>query len=201
MMLGIWWVWWALGGTGTVTLGLLAWLAPALLVEIGKAVLGFFITTRLGNVIAAAAIAFFVADTNRSIRDNDAFAVRTAQFEQAQQERDARIAQETRDEVLKQVAATAAASAQTDKEVKEFHDDLPPVPFAATNPFRVGADSCRLRHIVGQDGCGPESPPRVQKARHASKGAGDQSGHRLPGFVERFFGLDRQGQPSSISSK
>jgi hypothetical protein len=200
MLHGIWWVWWTLGGAGTLTIALMAWLAPALLVQIVKSAIGFFIFTRIGNIIAAAAIAFLVGDVNRSIRDQNEFAARTASFEQAQQQRDAMIAEQTREQVTKEIAAAQAANAQTDKEVTEFDHAIPPVPYAQTNPFRVGADACRLRHIAGETQCGPASPTHgLPKARSATQGAADHPRHRLPGLVQRVLGHHRKGtaRPSS----
>lgn len=193
MLLGISWVWWAIGGSGTLVIALLAWLAPALLVQILKAVLGFFVTTRLGNIIAAAIFAFMVGDMNRSIRDQNEFAARTANYEEAQQQRDARIAQETRDEVWKEIANATAANTQTDKEVTEFDHALPPVPYAQANPFRVGADACRLRHIAGEATCGPSIATHgLPQARSTAQGAGDHSRHGLSGLVGGFLGHHRK---------
>lgn len=196
-LLGISWLWWALGTFGMVGTGLLLWLAPGLLVQIATWMFKFFITTRLGNIILAAAIAFFVADVNRSLRDRHEFAAQTAAFEQAQKDRDTRIAQQTREEVWKEIANQTAANAATDNDVKEFHNALPPVPFAnGVNPFRVGDAACRLRKVAGQTGCGPKRAQGVPQARSEGGGAGtaDRPRFRLPRLITRGVGGAEKGQ-------
>ena len=162
----------------------------ALALELIKAVLSFFLTSRVGNIMLAAGIAFTVADINRSIRDHREFAARTAAFEQAQRNRDKRIAQETRDQVWTEIANATAENTAIDQEVKEFHDALPPVPAATINPFLVGDASCRLRHIAGYAGCGPDRAQGMPKA--GSKGAGPGTkhwtGYRLPRLITHGAG-------------
>lgn len=193
MMLGISWLWWSLGTFGLVGTGLMLWFAPAMLAMVAKAVLSFFITNRYGNMLAVAIVVFFVADVNRSLRDEHDFAARTAAFEQEQQDRDTRIATETRDEVWKDIANQTAANTATDKEVKEFTDALPPVPHADDNPFRVGDDACKLRALAGQPGCGPQSiPRRVQKTGTVAPGVGDHRGNRLSRAFGRILGRDQK---------
>lgn len=194
-MLGISWIWWALGTFGTVGTLLLLWLAPATLAMVVKSVLTFFLTNRYGNMIAVGLIVFFVADVNRSLRDQHEFAARTAAFEQSQRDRDTRIAQETRDQVWKDIANQTAENTATDKDVKEFHDALPAVPFAnGVNPFRVGDASCKLRHVAGQAGCGPARAKGVPKARPEGAVPGNQPRFRLPGFITGGIGGAQKGQ-------
>lgn len=187
MVLGIWWLWWAIGTFGLVGTGLMLWLAPALLVQIVTWCLKFFITTRLGNVIAAAAIAFYVGDVNRSLRDEHEFKARTAAFEQAQKARDATIAQQTRDEVWTEIANQTAANNTTDKEVKEFHDALPIID-ANNNAFRLGADACRLRHLAGQAECGPGGAKGVPAPAKENVSPPHRRGFRLPRPFSRSTG-------------
>lgn len=193
-MLGISWLWWALGTFGIVGTVLLLWLSPTVLLTIVKASLTFFITNRYGNMIAVAIVVFFVADVNRSMRDEHDFAARTAAFKQEQKDRDARIAQQTRDEVLAESANQIEANIKTDKEVKEFTDALPLVAHTDDNPFRIGDDACRLRHLAGQLGCEPASPKRMPETRPQTKGGGDRRRFRLPESIRRSLGGDRQGQ-------
>lgn len=195
MMFGISWLWWALGTFGVVGTALLLWLAPAALVQIATTLVRFFIGTRLGNIILAAGVAFFIGDVNRSLRDQHEYAARTAAFEQAQRDRDTRIAQETRDEVWKEIANQTAANTATDKEVKEFENALPPVPFAnGINPFRVGDASCRLRHLAGQAGCGSARAQRVPQTGPEGAVTGHRPRFRLPGFVTGGIGGAQKGQ-------
>lgn len=196
MLLGISWLWWAIGTFGTVGTALLLWLAPTVLVRIATWLFKFFVTTRLGNVIAAAALAFFVADVNRSLRDRSEFAAQTAAFQQAQKDRDKRIAAETRDEVWTEIANQTAANTATDQDVKEFHDALPPVPFTnGINPFRVGDAACRLRAIAGYSGCGPERSQGMPAARSKGAGAGTKNRLRirLPRLITRGAGSPEKG--------
>lgn len=197
MVLGISWLWWALGTFGLVGTGLMLWLAPAVLVQVAKSLLSFFITNRYGNMIAVAIIVFFVADVNRSLRDEHDFAARTATFEQEQKDRDTRIAKETRDEVWTDIANQTAANTATDKEVKEFNHALPPVPHASDNPFRVGTDVCRLRALAGQAGCGPASSPvGVQKTGAVSASVADHPRHGLSAALRRILGRNQKDQGS-----
>lgn len=194
------WVWWLVGTFGVVGTGLMLWLAPAALVKIASVVLNFFITNRWGNMLGVGLIVFFVADVNRSLRDEQAYKEKTAAFEQEQKARDDRIAKETRDQVWTEIANATAANAATDKQVEDFTNALPPVPFADSNPFRVGNDACKLRALAGQPGCGPQSVPRrMQKAGAPAKPEGDHGGFGLPASLGRIFGGDHKdpGRPSS----
>jgi len=187
-ILGISWLWWAVGTFGIVGTALLLWLAPALLVQIVSWLLKFFITTRLGNIIAAAGIAFFVGDVNRSIYDQHQYAARAAAFQQAQKQRDDTIKQETRESVLREIGNQQIANSQIDRKVEEFKYALPPTPAAnGVNPLRVGDASCRLRDIAGYSGCGPDRSEGVPKA--GSEGRGPRTVHRprfkLPSLITR----------------
>jgi len=185
MLLGIWWLWWAIGTFGAVGTGLMLWLAPAALVQIATWLLKFFFTTRIGAAFLAGSVAFFVADVNRSLRDEADFKRITARtialFEQAQKLRDAGIAQQTRDAVLKEVADQAAADAKTDNQVKDFHDALPPVEAAdkCNDLIRVGSNAGRLLNIAG--GGPPQGRSKrlngVPKARPRAASPADQRGH------------------------
>ncbi len=190
---GIWWLWWMLGTFGLVGTVLLLWLAPAMLAQIVRVSLTFFITNRAGNIIAAAVIAFFIADTNRSIRDEHEYAAKTAQFQQDQKDRDNRIAQETRDDVWKDIAEATSNNSQIDNQVEDIHDALPPIPDGTANPFLVGTSSCKLRALAGQPGCGPEGTSGVPKAGTPAKPAANHRRFRLPGSVGRILGRDPKG--------
>lgn len=194
------WVWWAVGAFGLVGTGLMLWLAPAVLVQIVKSLLAFFLTNRWGNMLGVAIIVFFVADVNRSMRDEETFKERTAAFEEAQKQRDIQIAADTRQAVTEELAKQKTADTATDNQVKDFTNALPPVPYADSNPFRVGNDACKLRALAGQPGCGPQSVPRrVPKARAPAAPERDHAGFRLPTSLGGIFGGDQKdpGRPNS----
>lgn len=175
--LGIGWLWWLLGTfgiAGTVALIAFAPTVVPLVVQASVRVVGYLLSTRWGCALLAAGVAFMVADIHRSMRDEASFKARTEAFEQAQHERDDRIAREVREQVWKEIADATAENEKIDKDVKEFRDALPPVPHTADNPFRVGADSCRLRRIAGQAGCGPgEGDKGVPTPRPRPSSRGD----------------------------
>jgi cytochrome c-type biogenesis protein CcmH/NrfF len=181
MLLGIWWLWWAIGTFGLVGTGLMLWLAPAFLVQIVTWLLKFFFTTRIGAAILAGSVAFFVADVNRSLRDEAEYKQRTALFEHAQKARDARIAQDTRDQVWKEIADQTAANTVTDNQVKDFHDALPPVEATdkCADVVRVGSNANRLLNIAG--GGSPQGRSKrlkgVPKARPRAASPANQRGH------------------------
>lgn len=197
MFTAISWGWWAVGTFGLVGTGLLLWFAPAVLVKVVTSLLSFFLTNRWGNMIAVGLIVFFVADVNRSMRDAEEFKEKTADFEQAQDDRDKRIAMETRASVTKEFEDQKAADAATDTKVKDFTDALPPVPFADSSPFRVGDDACKLRALAGQAGCGPKIiPRRVPKAPAKPEAPADHGGFRLPGTLGGIFGRSEESSGS-----
>lgn len=197
---GIWWLWWMLGTFGLVGTAILVWIAPTLFLQVARMILTFFITNRIGNIIAAAAIAFFVGDVNRSIYDRHEYAAKTAAFEQAQKERDAQIAEQTREEVTKQIAVSAASAAEIDNQVKEFNNAIPPTIGPAVNPFRVGDDSCKLRALAGQSGCGPESRQGVPKPRAPAAVVQHHKRNGLSRAFRRVIGRDQKGTDGNKGS-
>lgn len=152
MLFGIWWVWWAIGSSGLIVVALLIWLAPTILVAILKALLTFGFTTRIGAALLAGSIAFFVADVNRSRRDQADFALQSALYQQAQKLRDEKIAADTRTEVQAELAAQAKNDTATDNEVKGYHEEVHSVPIAQACDavVRVGSNAGRLRAIAGE---------------------------------------------------
>lgn len=193
-----WWklVYWIFATGGIAGLIALAVFYPLALIGIWNAVkklFGFVLSYRIGCAIVAAILAAFIADYWRHDIEDERHAAEVAAFEQAQDDRDKRIRKETRDEVLIEIANAAAESAVTDKDVKEFTDALPPI--APTgNPFRVGADACRLRHIAGQAECGPHGVKRVPKADTSNEGVGHRRALGLSSVVRRSLGRDEQGK-------
>lgn len=172
MLFGVSWLWWALGTFGLIGTGLMIWLAPTILIAFLKTAATFCFTTRIGAALLAASIAFFVADVNRSKRDEADFAVRTAQFEQAQADRDAKIKADTRTEVKNEIAAQAIKDLATDTQLKEFHYALPAVPATAacSDIVRVGNNADRLRIIAGTPHRRYIRPKRMPKARRKAAG-------------------------------
>jgi len=200
-LLGIQWFWWLLGTFGTGGVAVLAYFFPAVALGIGQWLIKFVLTTPIGAALAAGAITWFVADTNRSIRDQHEFAARSAAFVQLQQQRDKNIAQTTREDVLRELASKSLADAKLDNDVKDFQNAFPPVAIAPVkdgpDPLRVGDASCRLRAIAGYSGCGPEGAAHgVPKAR--SRGARPGVWHwpkvELPQLIAGGAGSAPQGQ-------
>jgi hypothetical protein len=59
---------------------------------------------------------------------------------------------------MAELARARLAEAQSNSDVKDFSDALPPAPpVNGTSDFRVGDASCRLRAIAGYAGCGSEA--------------------------------------------
>lgn len=199
-ILGISWLWWLLSTFGLGGTVIIVWFFPAVAVKIGATLLNFFLTNRWGNMLGVAIVVFIVADINRSLRDEHEFAARTAAFEQEQHARDERIAAETRITVQAEMAAQAKADTKTDTEVKDFTNALPPVPFADSNPFRVGPDACKLRALAGQPGCGPQSVPRrVQKVGAPAAPQPDHGGFGLPAALGRILGRDQKDTGGTVT--
>lgn len=176
-LFGISWLWWLLGTLGIGGTVALAVFAPAVIPLVVQAVvraLAYLVSTRWGCALLAAVVAFAVADIHRSISKEAEFRARTEAFEQAQTDRDNRIAALERQKVDLELEIAAKENAKIDAEVKEFRDALPPVPHTTDNPFRVGADSCRLRRIAGQAerGCG-EGAGRVPTPRRRPAAGGN----------------------------
>ena len=164
---GIWTVA-TLGVVGTIALFAVYPIIMQTVFKVIFSVLGWLLKTRIGCAVLAAIIAGLAVDYVRHSIDDRNFAARTAAFEAAQVERDARIQRETRDIVTKEIIDQAAANTTTDTDVKEFHDALPPIPnidAEATHLFRVGAAACRLRHIAGETECGSPGPQGMPKIR------------------------------------
>lgn len=185
----IWWLVATLGVAGTIALFVLAPTVFAKTFEVVVRLFTLLVSYRAGCALLAAIAAALVTDYWRHSRDDAEFAARVAAFEQAQKDRDTRIAKETREDVWKEIANATAANDATDKQVKDFHDALPPVP-STGNAFIVGAASCRLRQIAGFAGCGPDRTQGVPQAGSEGPGTGrpDWAKYRLPGLITRGFG-------------
>lgn len=199
---GIAWVYWMLATFGVVGTIVLLYVAPAATIGVLKYLATFLFTTRIGNIILAAAIAFMIADINRSKRDAAEYAEKeaaaTAAFKRASEERDAGIAADTRAAVMAALAKQRLADAQLNSDVKDFSDALPPAPpVNGTSDFRVGDASCRLRAIAGFAGCRPEAAARgVPEAGSESAGTGlpHWTRYRLPEVISRGPSRSAQGQ-------
>lgn len=171
---GISWVWYLvtiLGVGGTIAFFVLDF---ALATTVFKAIVNFLWSTRIGWALVAGFFMFELADIHRSSSDEAAFAARTAAFEQAQKDRDQKIADDTRAAVTKELADQTKTDQQTDTQVKEFNDALAPVP-ATGNPFTVGSDACKLRALAGLS-CGERRAVTtpVPKARPKHRAAADK---------------------------
>lgn len=184
---GIAWVYWLVGTLGLAGTIAAFWFFPVVAMSVAKFLATFLFTTRIGNIILAAGLAFMIADINRSQRDAEHYAeekaAATQAFEEARKQRDIEITEDTRAAVMAELARARLAEAQSNSAVKDFSDALPPAPpVNGTSDFRVGDASCRLRAIAGYAGCGSETAiGRVQEAR--SKGARS----RLPNWAQ--YGL------------
>jgi len=170
------------GIAGLITLAVLFPAAMGMVFNGVMKLFGLVLNYRIGCALVAAIVAGLAVDYARHSHDDAAFAAQTAAFEKAQDARDAKIAADTRASVTQELTEAAAANAATDKEVKEFHDALPPVVPETGNPFRVGNDACRLRKLAGEADCGPVRAKRMPKAHAASKPATGWGRLRLPGF-------------------
>lgn len=191
------WVYWLIGTIGLVGAGLLIWLAPAALLRAVPILTKFFLGTRPGVAILAGCLCWFVADVNRSKIDASDYAAKTAAFEQAQADRDVRIANTTRDQVRNEIAAELPIAAETDQNVKEFHDALPPIPVADASCRKLGADAAtRLRIIAGEAVSRPRASAKgVPKARKPGLGVILRRQVGLRGPVSRDAGSPQQGAP------
>lgn len=132
---------------------------------------GWILSYRIGCALLAAIAVGFAVDYWRHSSDDANYAAQTRAFEQEEIARDKKIADDTKAAVWTEIANQTALNTQTDTEVKEFKDALPPIP-ALGNPFRIGADADKLRHIAGV----PVGKPRartkgVPKARWQAAGA------------------------------
>lgn len=175
---GVSWLWWGIGtlGLGGIILLAVMWftVGPVLVNKILNAI-GYVLvlawSSRIGVGIIVGALAFFVADTHRSRLDEADWAKQTAEFNKRAAMRDKQIAEQTRADVTAELQQQKADDAAADKEVKEFHDALPPVP-ALNNPFVVGPNAGRLRSLYGQ------SSGRSQRVAHAMSAARPRSVRR-----------------------
>jgi hypothetical protein len=157
-MLGVSWLWWGIGtlGLGGIILLAVLWftVGPVIVSKILNAI-GYALvlawSSRIGVGIIVGALAFFVADTHRSRLDEADWAKQTSEFNKRAAMRDKLIADQTRADVTAELQQQQVADVAADKEVKEFHDALPPVP-ALNNPFVVGSNAGRLRSLYGQSG-------------------------------------------------
>lgn len=195
-------VWWVLGVGGIGGIVLLCLLYPVIMqavLNVVGAILREMLSTRLGCAVLAAIVVGLGVSHMRGKIDNDAFADRTAQFEQQQKQRDAAIAAETREQVTKELADLKKSEDATDTAVKDFTDAAPispPVisPLPATDPLLVGADACKLRIIAGLPACGSERRPGVSGARKRAARTFHHVKQQLPSIISRGPGSAPQGQ-------
>lgn len=190
---GIAWVYWLVGTLGLAGTIAAFWFFPIATVAVLKYLATFLFTTRIGNIILAAGVAFMIADINRSKRDAAEYAEKTAAateaYEAARKQRDTEITDDTRAAVMAELARARLAEASLNVDVKGFTDALPPAPpVNGTSDFRVGDASCRLRAIAGYAGCGPETAAGgVPQAR--SEGTRSRlpnwAQYRLPDVISR----------------
>lgn len=177
------WVYWAIGLFGVAgTIALLVFF-PVIgrgLFALAVEMLHQLLATRFGCAVLAAVVVGLSVNYMRASLDEDQFQQRMAQFEQLQKDRDAKIAADTRAEVEKEQAELNRSAALTDVAVKDFTNGLqiaPPSP--AGNPFRVGDDACKLRHIAGLPPCGSERHQGVPGARKRASAAVRHARQRL----------------------
>lgn len=187
---------WAIGMFGVGGFIILCVVYPAVLGYAIKIILWLF-STRVGCALLAAILVGLAVDYMRHSWDDDEFAERTAAFEQRQKERDKQIADDTRKLVTEEIAAAAPVNAAIDQDVKEFHDDLPPVPAIVPtgNPFLVGDAACKLRHIAGEPDCGSRSRPRVPGAHTRPAATPHKPQVGLPGPRTAGAGPAQQAKP------
>lgn len=164
-MISGWQAWYWIGGIGIAgAIAALCFYVPALLVPIVR-FLKLMMGTRIGCVVIAVIVTAIVVDYLRHAHDDKVFAAKTAAFEQAQKDRDARIAADTRTLVEREKAEQFIAEQDAKKDVEGFKASLPP-----NRLFRVGTDAARLRALAGL-------PPsqrhrRVPKAPRKGRAAG-----------------------------
>jgi hypothetical protein len=190
---GIAWVYWLVGTLGLAGTIAAFWFFPVVAMSVAKFLATFLFTTRIGNIVLAAGLAFMIADINRSQRDAADYAEKTAAatqaYEAARKQRDTEITEDTRAAVMAELARARLAEASLNVDVKGFTDALPPAPpVNGTSDFRVGDASCRLRAIAGYAGCGPEAaadgvPQARSKSARARLPAWAQ--YRLPDVIRR----------------
>jgi hypothetical protein len=199
---GVAWIYWLVGTLGVAGTIAFFWFAPVAATAVGKFLLTFLFTTRIGNIVLAAGVAFMVADINRSEQDALKYArekaADTAAYEEARKQRDTEISEDTRAAVMAELARRRLAEAQLNSDVKDFSNALAPAPpVNGTSDFRVGDASCRLRAIAGYAGCGPEAAAGgVSKARPKGLRSRlpDWAQYRLPDVISRGPSESAQGQ-------
>ena len=139
-----WQLWyWIIAGIGAAGVVALIIYVPAVLVPIVR----FFklmISTRIGCAVLAAIVTGVAVDYWRHARQDRIFAEKTAAFEQAQKDRDAKIAADTKAWVERRMAEQFIAEKDAQKDVEDFKATLPP-----NSVFRVGNDAARLRALAG----------------------------------------------------
>jgi hypothetical protein len=189
----VWWVLGTFGLAGLVAFWFLAPTAAQLTLQAVVRVFKLLLSYRIGCALLAAIAAGLIVDHKRHAYDDQQFAARTAAFEDAQHQRDGRIAQETRDKVLADIANATSENAVIEKDVKEFSDALP-APAPTGNPFLVGADADRLCRIAGKTQCGPSGDQGMPKARRPGGRSGNHAKIRLPSLIRTGTWADKQGQ-------
>lgn len=183
---GVHLLFWLLGTVGIAGTIALFVAVPAAMPAIVNALAKFFglvLSYRIGCAALALVAGLLIADYWRAGKDAAEWKRRVAAFEQAQKDRDTRIATEVEAEVRKELATAATNNVAIDQDVREFHEALPAPPTTG-NPFRVGDDACKLRRIAGQTECryGKGALP-VPKARPRATRAGDYTRYRLPRLI------------------
>lgn len=170
------WIWWLVGAVGIGGTIALWFLAPVVAQPVLGGILRFLFQTRLGFGLMFAVGSFAFADTHRARLDQAEWNKKVAAFEQAQKDRDARIAEDTRAEVVAELAKEKLADAATQKAQEDFNANLKPLP-PGDNPCRVGDDADKLRVISGKPGGEANGP--VPAAGRDSSAAKHHSRKRL----------------------
>lgn len=177
------WAYWLLATVGIAGTIALFVFAPAVgrgLVSLAWEMLHQLLATRFGCAVLAAVIVGLGVNYLRASLDQEDFAARTAQFEEAKKALAVKIAADTRAEVEKEQRDLNQSAALTDIAVKDFTNGLPVAPpLPAGNPFIVGNDACKLRTIAGLPPCGSERNQRVSGARKRAAAAIHRARQRL----------------------
>lgn len=187
---------WGVGAFGVIGFVLLLIFAPdvlRLIVKIAVGIIEELLSTRIGVAVLTAVLVALTVNYMRRSMDDEAFAEKTAQFEQRQKERDVQIAADAKAEKEQEVSQLIAKNADLDRQLKDFIDaipaDPPPttshgsVPVPVANPFRIGAAACKLRVLAGTArpaDCQPPGHKGVPGARKPGASAGHPAVGRLP---------------------
>lgn len=190
---------WGVGVFGIVGFVALLIFAPSvlqLIVKIAVNILEELLSTRIGVAVLTALVVALGVNYMRRSMDDQAFAERTAQFEQQQKDRDDQIAQSAKAEVQQELDNQIAKNADLDKQLKDFTNafpspadtPLPPVitgqvPVPRSNPFLVGAAACKLRVLAGtarEADCQPPGHKGVSSARKRGAVPANKPAKRLP---------------------